>query len=293
MPITEITNSLISSTSPDLITTVLTAVGAKKLYDDLASPTVKSAGILGAKIFNALLISVDAWGERRKQRFSRLSDEVTTKLREQHPDNISSEVPDYILIPAINSYMTSVDSDALRTMYANLIAKALLKSKIESIHPAFISILQNLHPKECLILKYMYQVQRPLPMLQTRHEVVTEQQISTGYTSLTNIYMYPTTINSPESTSFNSIPDMSEYTNFELGPVYAPTNLARLGIANITYDAFLTANNVYDVLMGCKEIKDDELKCKERGRSFSISKGFMELTPLGISFADICIGTIK
>lgn len=36
-------------------------VGGKMLYDDLASPTIKAAGELGAKIFKALTVNFDIW----------------------------------------------------------------------------------------------------------------------------------------------------------------------------------------------------------------------------------------
>lgn len=289
MSISEITNSIISSTSPALIEAVLTAVGAKKLYDDFASPIVKSAGIRGAKIFNALCAPIDSWSERRLRRFSLLSDEVTKKLSHKTPDEIKKEVPDYLLLPAINAYIISIDSNDLRNMYANLISRALLKTDSDSIHPAFVSILQNLAPKECLLLKFLSNTP-VVPLIKTEHQIMETNQIKGSFTSLTDLYLYPASFSSTDPQSSIVVTTFSDFT---LGPSTAPSNLVRLGLIHAVYDRFLTKENIYDSLLDLDVVKNDEKECISHNRIFNVVKGYMELTPFGKEFVDICIRNVK
>lgn len=262
--------------------------GIKKLYDDFASPTIKQAGLLGAKVFSALAIGIDVWAEKRKKRFMNLQNDLADNLKNKNPEDITENPPDYILAPAISSYMASIDKKELREMYAKLISKSLLKTYENKIHPSFALMIQNLHPDECLILHYLA-TQKTVPVISTQWK----DESTSGYIpSLAHVFLYPTLIT--KSASENVTPSNGNifYQNFQLGKPMYISNLSRLGLIEVSYTECFTDQNVYNALNALPEVKEDESRCKKSGRSFEISKGILHITPLGKEFTNICIGDV-
>lgn len=259
--------------------------GIKKLYDDFASPTIKQAGLLGAKVFSALAISIDVWAEKRKKRFMNLQNDLADNLKNKNPEDITENPPDYILAPAISSYMVSIDKKELREMYAKLISKALLKEYEDKIHPSFALLIQNLHPNECIILQY-FSTRNEIPVISTFWR---KPKAPGAALSLNNIFCYPTRIITSSSGAITTF----SYKDFVLGnPMYL-SNLCRLGLIEKTYLATFRDISVYKPLFDLPIVKDDEQRCKLESNSYDIQKGILKLTPLGKEFTDICIGDIS
>lgn len=103
-------------------------VGGKMLYDDLASPTIKAAGELGAKIFKALTVNCDIWAENRIKRAHRLQDDIANELKGKSPADITENPPEYILYSAIMQYMHShrqrrITQNVCKTYFQGFIGK--------------------------------------------------------------------------------------------------------------------------------------------------------------------------
>ena len=49
-----------------------------------------------------------------------------------------------------------ISSNALKDLYAELLAKASIKSEVEKVHPRFIQLLESLSEDEVLIIKIFY-----------------------------------------------------------------------------------------------------------------------------------------
>lgn len=280
MPINEIAN-IIASIPTEL---VVGGVAGKKLYDDLASPTVKEAGALGAKVFVALFSSAYSWAENRKKRFESLQNDVLDNLKDVPDEEIVDVAPEHIIAPAMNAYSYSLNNDELRKMYSNLISKALLKEETNSIHPALVNILQNLHPMECVFLKYLsLDTKQPIPTIQTLWNFPDN---SGSMVSLTNVYQYPTsflTRNAGESIL------ISTQSNVIVGNPSFLSNLSRLGLITLKYDEFLIKEDAYSSLLSLEAVIKDRADCESCNRNFDVKRGIVKLTPLGCDLIRICI----
>lgn len=223
------------------------------------------------------------------RRFEALQNDLADNLKNKNPEDITENPPDYILAPAISSYMASIDKKELREMYAKLISKALLKTFENKIHPSFALMIQNLHPDECLILHY-FATQKNVPVIST----LWKNKSTSGYIpSLTHVFLYPTCIiQTPPKNVSNSI-EITSYKNFKLGKPMYISNLSRLGLIEVTYTECFNDPNTYNALSNCPEVKEDESRCQKSGHSFELIKGILRITPLGKEFTDICIGDIS
>lgn len=271
----------ISAVLPDG-NTVVAALGGKKLYDDFASPTIKEAGILGAKIFKALTFSAEIWSQKRIDKLNALQDEVAENLKDISEEEIIDVAPDYIVGPAINAYMYSMSSKELKAMYAKLISKSLLKENSTIIHPAMTYIIQNLMPTEALLLKYLYLKNKTsIPLMKTTWKLKDEKE---GYiTSLTDIYIQP---HQSEIKDDNSV---IEFSDFSKGTPATISNLVRLGILEVSYVEFLTDNKNYEDIEGLQEYVSDKENCESKGLIFTPEKGTAKITALGFDFIEVCI----
>lgn len=66
----------------------------------------------------------------------------TEKLLEQKLKNIDEEKivspESYVAVPAIQAISYSMNSDELRNLYANLLAKAMVTPTKDAVHPSFV-----------------------------------------------------------------------------------------------------------------------------------------------------------
>lgn len=257
-------------------------VGGKILYDDLASPTIKAAGELGAKIFKALTVSCDIWAENRIKRAHRLQDDITNELKGKSPADITENPPEYILYPAIMQYMHSIDRDELRKMYAKLISKALLENIKDSIHPALVNILQNLHPNEARLLNY-FSHRNEIPIVNTKWT----QPDNSGYRlQLTNIYTYSYEI---EDAQLGPNVMQTAYKDIQMGDPAYISNLSRLGIITVSFSKFFTDESMYNEIEKLPIISENKEKCLRANKNFEIEKGICRITPLGKLLISTCI----
>ena len=271
----------ISTALPDS-TTVAAAFGGKKLYDDFASPTIKEAGVLGAKIFKALTFSADLWSQKRIDKLTTLQDEVAENLKDFPEERIVDVAPDYIVGPAINAYMYSMSNQELKSMYSKLISKSLLKENTTIIHPAMTYIIQNLMPTEALLLKYLYLKKKAsIPLMKTAWRAKEDAQ---GYiTSLKDIYIQPHQSEIKEDNS------EIEFSDFKKGSPATISNLVRLGILEISYIEFLTDNKNYEPIEQLPEYVSDKEYCERKNLVFVAEKGVAKITALGSDFMKVCI----
>lgn len=289
MPISDEIVKALTSIDPDTVKYIAEGVGIKTLYEDFASPTVKKAGILGAKIFSALTVSVDAWADQKLKRFQVLQDDIVQNLEDTNPDDIIAP-PGYIIIPALNSYMYSMDKKELRKMYANLISRSMIKEYDNKIHPSFVTIIQNLAPEESVILEYI-DANNNIPLGETRWKNADGMSFSTH---MPNVYAAPHYMTQsgnknnmrPGDAGFVVI---KTYHNVSLGnPIYI-SNLSRLGLIELSYAKALSKKGAYYQLLNFPEVINDKNDCEKNKQIFEFTKGTIFMTPLGKSFVNICI----
>lgn len=125
----------------------------EKFYDDAIHPVAKQAGRIAetvGMIVNKKLEPIRQWASYGIENNEKLEQEVQKRLAGTSPDDIITP-PKEIAVPTIiaNSY---TDSDVLRSLYANLLSKAMDKTE-NSAHPSYVEIIKQLSPDEALLLK--------------------------------------------------------------------------------------------------------------------------------------------
>lgn len=283
MPESEIIKALSSPAFVNAAQYLCGGIGIKKLYDDFASPSIKQAGILGAKIFLALTISANVWAERRIKRFQTLQDDVTKKLNGVNPENITDTPPEYIIAPALNSYMYAMDKKELRDMYANLISRSMLKDFDNKIHPGFVSIIQNLHPEESILLSYIH-TKKDIPLGEARW-IDSDNSYNVDFQC---IYLYPHDIVKTSCSDDDSL-SISTFSDSRLGNAAYISNLTRLGLVTTSYEKCLNNSEKYNDINSLNIISDSRKNCESAGKTFRLTQGIISITPLGISFCNICM----
>ena len=124
-----------------------------KCYDDLLHPAASETGKLLARIpqvINAALAPLDCWIAERQYHVDRTKKLLEENLKNADPEKIVPPEP-YVAIPAIQAISYAMDSDELRTLYANLLAKSIYLDTKDSVHPAFTEIIKNLSPVDCRV----------------------------------------------------------------------------------------------------------------------------------------------
>lgn len=131
---------------------------APTLYEDALQPTVQEVGKFAARIpraINAAFSGLDKWILNREYAI-----DETKKLLEKKLENVDPEkiVPPeaYIVVPAIQAISYSMDSEELRNLYANLLAKAMNSDTKDHVHPSFVEIIKQLSPNDALLIKEIH-----------------------------------------------------------------------------------------------------------------------------------------
>lgn len=129
----------------------------EKIYDDGFHPVVSETGKLLGRIpqlINAALAPLDCWIAEREYHV-----EKTKRLLEQNLKNVSPEkiVPPepYVAVPALQAISYAMNSDELRTLYANLLAKSIYSDTKDCVHPAFTEIIKTLSPLDCKVFEFI------------------------------------------------------------------------------------------------------------------------------------------
>ena len=125
-----------------------------ELYDDGLKPAVQESGktlSLLPKTINAALVPLRKWIAEREYSLAETEKLLEIKLRNiDHNKIVTPEA--YVAVPALQAISYSMDSEELRNMYANLLAKAMNVDEKDKVHPAFVELIKQMAPQEALIL---------------------------------------------------------------------------------------------------------------------------------------------
>ena len=130
-----------------------------KVYDDAVHPAASEAGKFAGRIprlINAALAPLDCWILKREHHIEKTKQLLEENLKNADPEKIVTPEP-YVAVPAIQALSYSMDSDELRALYANLLAKSIYADTKDSVHPAFTEIIKNLSPLDCRVFEFIMQ----------------------------------------------------------------------------------------------------------------------------------------
>lgn len=141
-----------------------------ELYEDAFQPSVQETGKLLSRIpraINAAFSGLDKWILNKEYSIDETKKLLAQKLEKIDPDKIVEPEP-YVAIPTIQSISYAMNSDELRNLYANLLAKSMISDTKDSVHPSFVEIIKQMSPMDARIFNMISKAPiRPLINLQT------------------------------------------------------------------------------------------------------------------------------
>lgn len=241
------------------------------IYDDALKPAAQESGktlTLIPRAINAALSPLRQWIAQREYNVAETEKLLAQKLENINPEKIVSPEP-YVAVPALQAISYSMNSDELRELYANLLAKSMCVDTKNSVHPSFVEIIRQMSPLDAATFKIILNSElRPLIDMK---------------------------IKSPESTGggsntiFRNVSWISTYPYEQL--IVSFDNLERLNLINIS-DSFYTHSENYQLTTNTSfytATKHMILNTLKSGQSYAEDKKVMLVTDLGNLFGSICI----
>ena len=127
---------------------------AIEAYKDTLQPTLKETGEILALIPRAIkvkLLPLEKYILNEEYNLAETKKLLAEKLKNVAPEQIVTPEA-YIGVPALQYISYCMDSDILRDMYANLLAKSMYEVTRNGVHPSFLEIIKQLSPDEAKIL---------------------------------------------------------------------------------------------------------------------------------------------
>lgn len=241
---------------------------APTFYEDAIQPTTQESGEILALIprtIKAALLPLRQWIAEREYKLAETEKLLAKKLEHVGEEKIVTPEA-YVAVPAIQAISYSMDSEELRNLYANLLAKAMNSDTKDQVHPAFVEIIKQMSPLDAQIFEIIKNSEpRPLITLSKRH--------SDG--GLTPINKNCSWIN-----------------KFPLDQCCASfNNLSRLGLITIpaigeyTYPEHYSLVQENILFMEAEKLAQQRL---ENGASIFYEKHFIELSEFSHLFYNVC-----
>jgi len=250
-------------------------VEAVPVYQDVVQPAAREVGTAlqtVAKTLHILLAPVSGlvWGYERIKDF--VSEKVAEKLKDIPSNELQSPEP-HVAGPALEALRYTGYQEALREMYASLLATSIDTRTAQQAHPAFVEIIRQMSPDEALIFT----------LLSKRISVAKIDLRSEAKTSRKGHWL---------RRNFSLLPYEANCSSPQLGPNYLG-NLARLGLLELRENYRLQSMaglDLYAPLLEFPEIKvlRDHLAGSQDLKE-SIDHGAVLITDLGRQFSFACV----
>lgn len=163
---------------PDGLDKLAGAIGdtlktAPTLYEDALQPATQESGEIFALIprtIKAALLPLRQWIAEREYKLTETEKLLAKKLEHVSEDKIVTPEA-YVAVPAIQAISYSMNSEELRNLYANLLAKAMNSDTKDMVHPSFVEIIKQMSPIDAKIFEQIMSVSnRPLISINIQHK---------------------------------------------------------------------------------------------------------------------------
>lgn len=249
-----------SSDSPDGLLT--------NIYKDILSPTMQEYGkalALLPRAVNAALQPIDLYLHTKEVNHEEIKKLVIEKASKKSPDDIVPPDP-YVAVPAMQALSYSIDSDALRNAYANLLSASIDKNMKDYVHPSFVEALKQLSPIDVKVFDSVL-----------KHKLCVIVDL-VSYASYDGIYPKSQYILETNISGLEISNHLMQGAAFNL--------LSRLGFIEIQNTA-ITDDSCYAPIYASNEYRDLLQKHSERPNLAPIRKHFI-ITDLGELFGQVC-----
>ena len=245
-----------------------------ELYDDALKTTAQESGKAIALIpqtINAALVPLRQWIAHREYNMEETKKLIAQKLAHISEEKIVTPEP-YVAVPAIQAISYSMNSEELRELYANLLAKSMNSDTKDSVHPSFVDIIRTLSPLDCKVLKYI--ITNRTPSATGCYEVQARNTATHNHRVLIN---YVTAI------SFSTLDEVA----------CSIDNLIRNSLVSVSGDAYIN-NEIYEEIDNNPEyihLKDtyEKLIAESGNYIFYSEKKAIKYTNLGKRFYYTCV----
>lgn len=250
---------------------------APTLYEDAFQPVTQESGktlALILRAINAALVPLRQWIAEREYNLAEAEKLLAKKLEHVGEDKIVTPEA-YVAVPAIQAISYSMDSEELRNLYANLLAKAMNSDTKDLVHPSFVEIIKQMSPIDSLVFKTI--MERPtnpiIDLVYNRYEsdipIAVESQ--TIITNVTDI-------------SIASVKTVC----------ISIDNLVKQGLISVSKNTY-TDTTLYDNILKSDFYITKQQSCPDTpdGFKFSHNKKMIIKNHLGNSFYDICISDLS
>ena len=242
-----------------------------EVYDDGLKDATKESGKVLALIpqtINAALAPLRQWIAQKEYNVAETKKLLAQKLEKVEYEKIISP-ESYVAVPAIQAIAYSMNSEELRNLYANLLAKSMYIETKELVHPAFVEIIKQISPLDALIFKKIMEREiNPMINLVMKNK---EGHFRTIITNVTDI-----NIASQELVGVSI------------------DNLAKQNLISVPADDYYTNEKVYDSIIQTNFYKNQKNLNRKTvdGFEFSYSKKMINKTNLGKLFYKICVAEL-
>lgn len=240
-----------------------------EIYDDGLKPATKESGKVLALIpqtINAALAPLRQWIAQKEYNVAETEKLLAQKLEKVEYEKIVSP-ESYVAVPAIQAIAYSMNSQELRDLYANLLAKSMYIETKERVHPSFVEIIKQMSPIDALVFKKIMG-REVNPMI----NLIMKNEKGKYITIITNV------------TDINIVSQ-------ELIGV-SIDNLTKQNLLSVPDDGFYSNEKVYDSILQT-EFYNNQKNINRRtvdGFEFTYTKKMINKTNLGKLFYKVCVG---
>ena len=242
---------------------------APTLYEDALQPTIQEVGKFAARIpraINAAFSGLDKWILNKEYAINETKKLLEKKLENVDPNKIV-EPETYVAVPAIQAISYSMNSEELRNLYANLLAKAMNSDTKDLVHPSFVEIIKQMSPIDALIFsKIITSNIRPLISIKINTTNGGERIFAENCSWITNVSLERC------RTSID--------------------NLTRLGLIEIPFGESYTEKRNYDYIKSNPLFNHAKTECMNYlldGESISYNEKYIKINEFSKLFYNVCI----
>lgn len=261
------------------------------LYDDAFKSATQESGktlALIPRVINAALVPLRQWIAEREYKLAETEKLLAKKLEHVGEDKIITPEP-YVAVPVIQAISYSMNSEELRNLYANLLAKAMNFDTKDLVHPSFVEIIKHLSPLDAQVINIVKYLCDNQPLI--RIFACEEQPIPNERMVIHDMPNFGNATIKIPLFSHYSLPITGIETTAEQRG-FVVQNLNRLGLINIDYrehiiDA-IQYKPLYDQLLESSLYKRLMSKTAQDNLHLQLADGYTSPTDFGRLFFNIC-----
>ena len=246
-----------------------------KAVENLTDTPTAVLGKGFAAIFSLVFDPIIHLDDKRKARYLHnlniYKQELDNSLAAIPKENLIEEPKLQIAAQALEDSKYCIEEPVLREMFAKLIASASDRTKADTVHPSFSTIIKQMSPQDATTL------QRIKLCADKYGPFLPIAKFNFAKSGMEGTVAFTYDIIIPDSS------DVSKIISFK-----SLSTLLALGLIDIDYSHSLTAKDAYEHFEQYADASGYRAQVKQAGGKLKLKKGICELTPYGQNFVNAC-----